>query len=120
MKQNITFEQKNELSEKGARALQDWALSKRYWTPSTVGWPALKEDLPILTIGQMVEFLDGHKINWSKCAFNISSGGRTEWIRNGVGEMPRYDPPESSPSVNRKRKELCDALWEAVKEVLEK
>ena len=65
--------------------------------------------LPLLSIGQMIEFLDEHKA-WASsvedCPGSPYVGGVTEW-----GVSLNYWSPTN---------ELCDALWEAVKEVLEK
>lgn len=53
MKQNIIENQLNELSKEGLKRLQKWYLKH-------------KEDkfgVPILSIGQMIEFLDEHGLN---------------------------------------------------------
>ncbi len=84
MKQHISLEQQNELSDQAYQKLLRWCL-KREWKHEEIVWGRhdgecrgganLSEYL--LTIGQMIEFL----------------------------EFGRED-------------ELCDALWEAVKEKL--
>jgi len=97
MKQKITRDQFNELSEKGKDRLIKWTDKKEYLAPH-------------LTIGQMIEFLEEsiRKKDWGiyfvkNLAFIV--------LNNGIlsGKIPR----------NRKG-ELCDGLWKAVKEVLEK
>ncbi len=117
MKQHISIEQLNELSDKGKEKLLDW------WQGSTEG--ALIdnlggcgddehcayrltcfEDVPPLSIGQMIEILDEYK------------------------EIEQFDPIPSSAYVSQrftykriiwiKDIEFCDHLWQAVKEVLEK
>lgn len=96
MKQHITEEQLNELSDIGKKTLKEWGL-KRNWNnekPNIVfltdgkvqGW------LPLLSIGQMIEFLNDRELRQFTSRFM---------------EM-----------VEESDKELCDALWEAVKEVL--
>ena len=106
MKQHITLSQLNELSEKGKEKLRKW------WKPeegdmcvTNTGYEvfigehvdyerfqAFMADLPLLSIGQMIEFLEVHG-NDCYTVFDI-------WWHMKM--------------------ELCDALWEAVKEVLEK
>ena len=105
MKQHITVEQLNELSEK---TLSNYMVVVGY-TVSQEG--ITKKDielLPLANIGQMIEFLDEQK----KFHF-ISLEGVPEWVVS-FGEYLREDAYFS------RDKELCDALWEAVKEVLEK
>lgn len=90
MKQHITIEQLNELSSDADFKLRGWMDSKGYG-----GYDYLP------SIGKMIEFLG------------------TSWMvnnRNSIGEweVERRDGMESFENS-----ELCDALWEAVKEVLE-
>lgn len=113
MKQYITIEQLNELSYDAKRALRKW------WKPKLGDWyvcehpawsktPALatykhhawksKRGYPLLSIGQMIEFLNEHPEK-----FDLSKRG--QW---GDGYFDfNWDG------------ELCDMLWEQVKEVLE-
>lgn len=97
MKQHITVEQLNELSEKGRVALRRWTLAR---FPETRGvyveWVRTSPPLPLLSIGQMIEFLDQYILD------EILSP-------NQVGECEGFI----------KKEKLCDTLWEAVKEVLE-
>ncbi len=113
MKQYITKQDLEQLSGKGKERLREW------WKPETsnlvtyidkdlIKWVGvygnevelnkqgyLKRNLyPLLSIGQMVEFLDEHSILW--------------WDENGCKVLP-WNQGE----------ELCDSLWFAVKEVLE-
>lgn len=127
MKQHITPEQLNELSEKGKERLKEWWIKDErsdmfeativvahpeYNTPISlsdmadrVGWYTDKGCYPLLSSGQMIEFLDEH-----------SKSGHDYWI-DKINDW-NYDAEiywiENAP----KRLELCDALWEAVKEVL--
>lgn len=97
MKQKITRDQFNELSEKGKDRLIKWTDKKEYLAPH-------------LTIGQMIEFLEKprRKRNWG-----IYFGKNLAFIvlNNGIlsGKTPQ----------NRKGK-LCDGLWKACKEILDK
>lgn len=93
MKQHITIEQLNELTENQKQKLYDWNHN-RY---SHFG----RVDYCLLSIGQMIEFLDK----------DISLMRTT----SGHWHIGEYE--ENSMSVNL---ELCDVLWEVVKEILEK
>lgn len=54
-----------------------------------------------LSIGELIEFLDEHVDSW----IGITKGRLDDyWVVNN----------------RNKKKELCDALWDAVKEILEK
>lgn len=90
MKQTITPEQLDELSEGGLYKLRDWLESINI----IEGLPADRK--PLLSIGQMIEFLDGHG---AQAQFKLGIA---------IAKWSERDEPE-----------LCDALWEAVKEVLE-
>ena len=94
MKQHITPKQLNELSEKGYKKLVDWA-EDRNRVKGEVGTV-----YPLLSIGQMIEFLDGKFINFWR-------GQRKDWL------IVIDDNHEVIV-----KKELCDCLWEAVKEIL--
>jgi len=65
-----------------------------------VVWTKKKDYSPQLTIGQMIEFLE-NEVNFN---LDYSSLDNTWGVRLGEKEVGN--------------KELCDALWEAVKEVL--
>jgi len=95
MKQQITEEQFNELNEEKQTQLIKWARSNRYGVGVT--W------LPLLSIGQMIEFLDDNDDDWKSCAF-VDNGSMGDY---GWEEFWERD----------KSKELCDALWKEVKEV---
>ena len=106
MKQRIIPDQLNELSSSQKIALRGWFLAK---FPITRGgeipWVNTKPPLPLMTIGQMIEFL-------SDKYENFIIGKIHSWyidldISDGSHDV--YDIME-----------LCDALWEAVKEELNK
>jgi hypothetical protein len=127
MKQRITAEQLNELSQKGKDKLRDW------WRPEEGDWychtkktkqytilnsndsdwgmdyyqgdKPRKKDLPLLSIGQMIEFLDD---NNEKSIF-------FDWEK--YLDVSVY--PDGEIAFEITPKGFCDALWEAVKEVLE-
>lgn len=103
MKQHITTEQLNELSEKGKGKLREW------WKPK-VG------DLPLLSIGQMIEFLDEQIDKHNQKVDENDEGEYIEysierlldrcWRLNGYFKTIEYS-------------NLTDALFSAVKEILE-
>lgn len=130
MKQNLTIEQLNELSEKGREKLRKW------WKPDNGDvWKTdggdfiffdekapecelqvmgielsftegcLNASLPLLSIGQMVEFLEEN----SEHEFSI--------FRRIVDWKIIYEGQHYGKILGG---ELCDALWEGVKEVLER
>ena len=91
MKQHITPEQLNELSKRAYKKLDKWMSSHGYWTSTMVVWGP--------NIGQMIEFL-----NWENEPLKM-----TEFLALFI------DDRQHGKDIG-----LCDALWEAVKEVLEK
>lgn len=125
MKQHISIEQLNELTPKGKDNLRKW------WKPQLGDWVCItrgiknikqhvdlnyedsewgyliepgekpsSHELPLLSIGQMIEFLG------------------EERVKNTFTEnYPGYEYNELR-WVKWSETELCDALWEAVKEVL--
>ena len=99
MKQHITVEQLNELSKKGQKRYVQWCIEKGYEHNSRCAEFSPQPDL--LSIGQMIEFL------------------REDWhILLQVGAQVSYRNKRNEPR-RKHRPELCDALWEALKEVLE-
>ena len=95
MKQHITQEQLNELSIEAYSKLGDW-LSK--------GEQFKTRDL-LLCIGQMVEFLEEE--------FNTTMSSWQTWTV--TLDQGKFNKTEKRFVAT----ELCDALWEATKEVLE-
>lgn len=97
MKQHITIEQLKELSEKGRKKLNSWITGIEF--DSRI----LKHSsLQLLSIGQMIEFLK--EGNYKKELHN----GFEKYIElaRDIKEVPEV--------------ELCDALWETIKQILEK
>lgn len=133
MKQHITPKQLNELSEKGKEKLRkwwkpkegDWFISKDAGYDIVRTWPYiddknriessewdgiggyndfyLEDCLPLLSIGQMIEFLGTE--------LSITIGQEKEGYSIGISR------PDSYAYIPTK--ELADALWEACKEILE-
>lgn len=112
MKQTITFDQLNELSPEAIKKLQQYfnrdlitkkPIPEKYW------WSVSPSQL---SIGEMIEFLTNNGKNFSMGydrnpdMWTFVSG---KWWANSKGEI----------KDGQEYPELCDALWEAVKEVLE-
>jgi hypothetical protein len=108
MKQRITVDQLLELSEDQRIRLREWW----YPTPGEYYWSGVekrctcisinfnesyrpKKELPLLTIGQMIELLDGPHMTCTFLGWQVDCGKCT-YVRD----------------------ELADALWEGVKESL--
>lgn len=110
MRQHITVNQLNELSEKGKYKLNLFTKGKYKEYDKWISIPYNSSDkvnfigLPVLSIGQLIEFLDKHlsrRIVIEEIPDN--------WVFDLIGIPPqKFVEPE-----------LCDALWKAVKEVLE-
>lgn len=128
MKQQITEKQLNDLSKSGQEKLLEWWKPKEgdfivdlsnpthtfcFW-PHTGGLG--KNYLPILSIGQMIEFLEDYA--------NQENYG--EWVKFGLSKNKDWNvfmAPAQWSKTDKKLEfstnphpELCDALWEAVKE----
>lgn len=106
MKQNITKTQFNELTEKAKIKLRKWwwkdSINESYF-----GDP--DEGLYQLSIGQMIEFLGNR--NWP--FLEIHQGKK---LHEGL-EVDNWSVETVNPDEEYQSEELCDALWEAVKEV---
>ena len=102
MKQNITEEELSQLSQQGKDNLLKYLKQKHIYNSdsSTNGW---------LSIGQMIEFLDeqGDYV-YSKQDIGGTTLNRYWTIRLRGEKRNKFG-----------RKELCDALFKAVKEILE-
>jgi hypothetical protein len=129
MKQHITIDQLNELSDKGKERLREWWRPVAgdcvyeisfdmvdFTTEDCEGmWPQLsiilsdkQRHLPLLSIGQMIEFLVGtygKRVDMDQV--KDCSRDTSEWI-------------VEAKHMSYHAEELCDALWESVKEILEK
>lgn len=121
MKQHIEVTQSNELGDKAKERLRGWWRPQvgDFWNDD--GYERCVDsdykqgiyDNPLLSIGQMIEFLDENKEE-----FDVIYKTRNEW---GVGSYERdgYNG-DFIYSFVEYCDELCDALWEAVKDTLEK
>ncbi len=103
MKQHITKKQLDELSGEAEQRLHIWVLMHKY----TSSWNAKK-----LNIGQMIEFLDDYLLE-KKDDWSIHVGRNGYMFASAKGTL--RPQPHKGLEID-----LCDALWEAVKEVLEK
>lgn len=122
MKQTITTAQLNELSGKARVRLDNYwnKINKlETYTKDLVIYPngeIWEPKDPLLSIGQMIEFLD-EKVK------DLAIVRDREWwigtILNGVtGEVKDFNDCNNIPEY--KDMKLCDALWSAVKHILEK
>lgn len=123
MKQHITPEQLNELTEDQKVKYDKWYRSKYapmadddlYIYTSEDG-TVKRYDLPPLSIGQMIEFLDEHieglditgRRMYESFLIDISDNTMVWDIWGGEWSSIEDEPV------------LCDALWEAVKSVLDR
>lgn len=99
MKQHITIEQLNELSDKAKEKLREWWEPEEYpFYDDEREMQDLYEMFPLMSIGQMIEFLDYHN---RQPQLNFAL---VDTLHTG-----KLFPPDF----------MCDALWEAVKLVLE-
>lgn len=120
MKQWITIEQLRELSEEEQKILRYW-LIEHHASPFFVDAfescltpiPQNTEYLP--NIGQMIEFLDEHEPS-----LKIKGRRMTKSFLVDVPDNTMVWDIEGNQSTIDDEINLCDALWEAVKEVLEK
>jgi len=95
MKQNITVTQLQELSDTARDKLTFYLES----TGTLHGDYRDNDFCEHVNIGRMIEFLDDHKYDYQKLFVSDYYDGY---------ECPNYIPAD----------EICDALWEAVKENL--
>ena len=103
MKQHIDLSDLESLSEKGKEKLREWAGNKQIEAIESAGYQVKiygnNDDFtPLLSIGQMIEFLNTRAMTIQ----NYKTGWKLEH---------NYDYASD---------ELCDSLWAAVKEELEK
>lgn len=106
MKQNINIKQLNELSEKGKERFVEC-----FQKDSSKGMKRIILYSPLLSIGQMIEFLDENKYIEIK---KVQPGTHWQWL------IIKNEKQIGITSDQSNNYELCDALWEAVKEILEK
>jgi hypothetical protein len=128
MKQYITKKQLLELSEEQGKKLRNWYYDKRkigdkvlYHHPINpnlknkvliFGEDAMQGDpSPLMSIGQMIEFIEYYYQEMEIYKIDYSNEDEEDVdIRWFIGNKPYLD--------GYSNKELCDALWEAVKNLL--
>jgi len=98
VKQKITLEQLNELTQDQYLKLKEIWKTKDYSSNSTRY--AVEGILPTFNIGQMIELLNEKDMD-----IEMELGG-LEWFVCWNGYVCRQSP------------ELCDSLWEIIKEIL--
>lgn len=103
MKQHISISQLNELSEEGRQRLDIWYHDECDHVCEEIETDIPRHNLPLLSIGQMIEFLDEY--GPETIVVNTEE-------RNIIGN--------DNVLIAWSDRELADALWEAVKEVLTK
>lgn len=108
MKQHVTKEQFNECSDAVKQRWNEYAVQRGFIRLVKKNDPEMfatityaEMDLP--TIGQMIEFLNENVKHFSI----MKNQDESEWLIGYVNYLYR-------------NKDLCDSLWEAVKEVLNK
>lgn len=102
MKQHVTPEQLSDLSEHGKARLREWWRPKHcdlYWPSGSNG--SGTRDYPLLSIGQMIEFLEQM----------FEEGKDIRHYHHGIG---------FKNIVWDNKEDLRDALWNACVEVLNK
>lgn len=108
MKKYITYEQFNELKTIEKSTWFDWSLKKGYANKIKDNWSGgintvVESEMQMPNIGQMIEFLEEH-IKYNGCFYY------------GTEDLDRAI--EGLNFNIQWKEELCDALWERVKEVL--
>lgn len=107
MKQIITNKQFLELSKEGKDKYFDWCTKKGLYKKTdqeiSSSGAVIKGNIPLWNIGQMIEFLD------EDSKFLCLLNSKDHWEVGYSVDHPDWDGIE-----------LCDALWEATKEVLNK
>ena len=116
MKQHITTSELDKLSDRAIDRLNDW-LDKHNYFKRKNGICTY----PLLSIGQMIEFLDEH--HYWDCQPDGRKYGYRDWVclfkDSCAGDWFISDPSKLRGKKRYHTGELCDVLWEAVKEVLE-
>lgn len=131
MKQHITIEQLNELSDRGKEKLREWWKPKRGDMFFGIDrgivantWNEIPNGIyPRLNIGQLIEYLaeKTKDITYVDDYFENQIGfNHTYGSLNNSTKSPKKGIPYAIAWGSQKLKgELCDALWQAVEEDLE-
>ena len=121
MRQYISSQQFNELSEKGKERYYEWVFKTTHRemvnnVRFTFGDIIKREGLPQVNIGQMIEFLDEQRISKERvCTKTLDMCLDYGEFAETKNKWSIYTCCET---INDK--ELCDCLWEAVKRILDK
>lgn len=108
MHQKITIDQLNELSDKGKKIYWNYSKEKHWIKPNS--------DYDLWSIGQMIEYLDE---NTKEYDLSIRMGRARAGFVFSVGTLITHIDGLPISSIEDEP-DLCGALWEAVKEVLNK
>lgn len=124
MKQNISEEQFDELTQEHKAILIDWLYKDK--SPITITSSGggmsgpmytnayILQDSPVLlSIGQMIEFIIQHNNLYFRCP-------RLDHRSNGKPDITVGGDEFKEEELDKGNKELCDKLWEAVKCILGK
>jgi len=134
MKQHISVDEFYKLSKEQQRRLEVWCFTHRYFTRLALpGEPARFTDTkteenqvlnPIeLSIGQMIEFLEDNKDAFDPNIPRSKTRSGKRVYAEDIDHTPRIEYQHPSGMLFFSMQwdgELCDALWKAVKEKLEK
>lgn len=120
MKQHITIEQFEELSKEARTKLLVWWKKQDFTTGTLI---VDDEIYPMLTIGQMIDFLDekGFELQFENMVDLDDDSGK---ISRGKGwslvkqRLPYYVEVDWNDEYSEEN-HLCNLLWHAVKDVLE-
>lgn len=109
MKQNITREQLGELTPRQRKKLEDWVFENMLKT--------FEKFVPLFSIGHMINFL-----NWDDMEFYKltppSYYMRKKHPEKAIQRWGVMDGDRETAGKTFYGDSICDALWEAVKEVL--
>ncbi len=113
MKQHITESQFNELSEKGKKSFNEWIDKDTDTKMKGMSYFIDSSDSAVLlSIGKMIEFLT--EKSYSRMMLELNST-KTQWRI-----LDQNDELTTKTREGKPQDELCDALFESVKEILEK
>lgn len=110
VQQRLTDKQLSTLSDAAKSKLLQWCQTRPFY--SDFGFI-------YLTIGQMIEFLGWEDMEFYKAPAE-GEGNYTRWPKEHRGKWCVQDGDYENATRSYWGDELCDALWEAVKDMIEK
>jgi hypothetical protein len=116
VKQHITVEQLNELSDEAKLKLYEWSKDRLYMN-------AINFNQELLSIGQMIEFIEGSLFshNMLDITQNRMADGSCGDSECNCDEYKEWQVAfDFEGELESRSEHLCDALWEACKYILEK